>query len=353
MNTKSGWPGVNNHLLLVLHVGLWVLIFVLSSLAFVRMLPFQESLVRAFFNTALMMALFYGVGYVYQRYYEQRAYTAFGLSMVAVFVVVMLVRYIINQRFSYEMDNTPYYNPGPVSNFFGALITNMLTMLNSLVYQLVRSRVRLKHRQAELLSEQQEAKLQFLRAQMNPHFLFNTLNNIYSLAVVKSDKTAPLVLRLSELLQYVIYDAQKAKTPLAKEISVVEEYIDLFQLQYEEPKRVDFDYELPRQTILLEPLLLIPLVENCFKHADFQENAAAFVRLKLAVQNNTLRFWAENSYNPQQQQKDKTGGVGLQNIQRRLQLQYPDRHRLQIIRDDGVFKVELQLELSTKSVNHA
>lgn len=297
------------------------------------------------------MVLFYVIGYLYQRFYEHRAYWKFGVGLFLVFVIITGLRFRINGEFSYVGDATTYFRPEPVSFLFAALITNLTTLLNSLLYQLVRSRVIMKQRQASLLADQREAKLQFLRAQMNPHFLFNTLNNIYSLAVVKSDKTAPLVLRLSDLLQYVIYDAQKSRTPLAKEISILEEYICLFQLQHEEPVHIDFDYQLPRETIMIEPLLLVPIVENCFKHGDFAENSAAYVSLSLTLEGHTLNFKAVNTYNPQQRQKDRTGGVGLENIKRRLQLQYPDRHRLHIETDNRIFSLELSLELQNTAAS--
>ena len=316
----------------------------MSWAAFSRLLPIQEAMLRGFLNTSMMALLFYWVGGLYHRYYEKRRYWMFGVTTFLVFSLITIIRFHINERFNYWEVNTEYYTPGPVSHFFGALVTNLTTLLNSLLYQLVRSRVIMRQHQAELLNEQKEAKLQFLRAQMNPHFLFNTLNNIYSLAVVKSDKTAPLVLRLSELLQYVIYDAQQNKAPLSKEVAVVEEYIDLFELQFETPPQVTFNYQLPRQPVLLEPLLLIPFVENCFKHADFAENSEAFVQLDLQVRPEALHFMARNSYNPQQRQKDRTGGVGLENIRRRLQLQYPERHQLIVKGEDGCFTVQLDLQ---------
>lgn len=345
MNEQNGWPSASNRLFIGLHLSVWLFIFSLSWVAFLRLLPLSQSFVRAALNTIGMVVLFYVIGFLYQKYYEHRAYWRFGVGLILIFGLVTAFRFQLNSGFSYVEGANPYYNPGPVSFFFGALITNVTTLLNSLLYQLVRSRVILKQRQASLLAEQREAKLQFLRAQMNPHFLFNTLNNIYSLAVVKSEKTAPLVLRLSDLLQYVIYDAQQNRTPLAKEITVLEEYISLFQLQHEEPVQVEFDYQLPRQKILIEPLLLVPIVENCFKHGDHAENPDAFVRLSLSVKEDQLHFRAENSYNPLQDQKDRTGGVGLENIRRRLQLQYPDRHTLDIKTLGKVFCLELNLEL--------
>ncbi|MEL6657145.1 MAG: histidine kinase [Bacteroidota bacterium] len=344
MNKNSYWPNIGSRLFVGLHVSVWLLICLMSVAAFLRMLPTQQAILRGLLNTAMMMVLFYVQGYLYQWYYEKRKYWVFSGSTFLLFATITVARFHINEGFSYWEDATEYYQPGPVSHFFGAIITNLTTLLNSLLYQLIRSRVIMKQRQSELLSEQKEAKLQFLRAQMNPHFLFNTLNNIYSLAVVKSDKTAPLVLRLSELLQYVIYDAQKNKAPLAKEVAVVEEYIDLFELQFEDPPQVEFNYQLPRQPVMLEPLLLIPFVENCFKHADFAENPDAYVKLDLQVRPEGLHFTAVNSYNAQQQQKDRTGGVGLENIRRRLQLQYPTRHNLVAKGENGQFSVQFGLQ---------
>ena len=197
-----------------------------------------------------------------------------------------------------------------------------------------------------MLAEQREAKIQFLRAQMNPHFLFNTLNNIYSLAVVKSEKTAPLVLRLSDLLRYVIYDAQQEQVPLAKAITILEEYIELFQLQYEEQKDITFTYQLPRKGYLIEPLLLIPLVENCFKHSDLAENENGYVHLELLIDEDEMTFSAKNSFNPLQSQKDEQGGVGLENIRRRLALQYPDDHQLTQEKSKDHFCVQLAIPLT-------
>jgi LytS/YehU family sensor histidine kinase len=178
---------------------------------------------------------------------------------------------------------------------------------------------------------------------MNPHFLFNTLNNIYSLALVRSEKTAPLVLRLSDLLRYVIYDAQQEKVALAKEVAMLEEYIELNELQYEMPKDITFNYQLPRNGCLIEPLLLIPLAENCFKHSDLAENEKGFVHLELLVSEDRIIFNADNSFNPLQHQKDEQGGVGLENIRRRLALQYPDRHELKIEKTSNRFHIQLEL----------
>lgn len=337
-------------LFVYLHLSVWLFVFLLSVGAFVQMMPFKDNLLRAITNTLLLAALFYSVGYFYQRYYENRRYGYFALGLILTFLGITIIRYQINQQFSYQEDASSYYTPSSLSFFAGVVITNITSLLNSLLYQLVRSRIRMKERQTTLLAEQREAKIQFLRAQMNPHFLFNTMNNIYSLAVVRSEKTAPLVLRLSDLLRYVIYDAQDEKVPLTKEINVLEEYLELQQLQFENPKNISFDYDIPSKEVLIEPLLLIPLAENCFKHSDLVENEEAYVRLELVIEEQALIFIAENSYNPHQQQKDERGGVGLENIRRRLLLEYPGQHEFQQLVTENQFRIYLKIDLTQKAV---
>lgn len=338
--------GSTRNLLLLLHICVWLFVFGLSWAAFVKMMPLRDSFFRAVLNMVLLAILFYSSGRVYSYYYERRRYWQFGLSLVLVFIGVTITRYFVNDQFSYLENGSPYYTPNSVTFFVGALITNIATLLISLLYQLVLSRIHLKERETVLLVEQREARIQFLRAQMNPHFLFNTLNNIYSLAVVRSEKTAPLVLRLSGLLRYVIYDAQQEKVALAKEVTMLEEYIELYELQYEQPKNIVFNYQLPRNGCLIEPLLLIPLAENCFKHSDLAENEKGFVYLELLVKEDRLIFHTDNSYNPLQRQKDEQGGVGLENIRRRLALQYPNRHQLTIEKAANHFSIQLELIFS-------
>jgi sensor histidine kinase YesM len=336
--------GSTSRLLRLLHLCVWLFIFALSWAAFIKMMPLGDSFFRAVLNTGLLAVLFYGTGMTYRYYYERRKYWQFGTGLVIVFAVVTIIRFYVNRQFSYLEDASLYYTPDAFSFFIGALVTNIGTLLISLLYQLVRSRIRLKQRETALLAEQREAKIQFLRAQMNPHFLFNTLNNIYSLAVVKSEKTAPLVLRLSDLLRYVIYDAQQEKVPLAKEITILEEYIELFQLQYEEQKDITFTYQLPRKGYLIEPLLLIPLVENCFKHSDLAENENGYVHLELLIDEDEMMFSAKNSFNPFQSQKDEQGGVGLENIRRRLALQYPGHYQLIEEKSEDHFRIQLAIK---------
>jgi LytS/YehU family sensor histidine kinase len=196
-----------------------------------------------------------------------------------------------------------------------------------------------------IIIEQREAQLQALRAQINPHFLFNTLNNIYSLAVVKSDKTAEMVLKLSNLLRYVIYDGKAEQVELKREIAHIQQFIELFQMRSQEPLNIEFNTSGTFNSVKIEPMILIPIVENCFKHCDFDSNEQAFVCIYLQLINGELHFKTVNSKDDRNQQKDRVGGVGLENIRKRLDLKYREKYALRIHNETDKFVVELDLKV--------
>ncbi|MBK8704285.1 MAG: sensor histidine kinase [Saprospiraceae bacterium] len=226
---------------------------------------------------------------------------------------------------------------------FGALATNVGVWILSTLYQVIRNRDENELRNLAVISRQQEAQLQALRAQINPHFLFNTLNNIYSLAVVKSDKTAEMVLKLSNLLRYVTYEEVGQPVALGREIEHIRQYIDLFQLRSETPLDVTFEVTGDDTTVKVEPMILIPMVENCFKHCDFDTNPGAFVRIQLEINPQAINFKTYNTKNDTDRQKDEVGGVGLDNIRQRLELLYSGRYDLAILNTDTTFEVKLSL----------
>ncbi len=173
------------------------------------------------------------------------------------------------------------------------------------------------------LAQQQESQLLYLRSQINPHFLFNTLNNIYALALTGSAQTAETVLRLANLLRYAIYSTRQKQVRVADEVAQIEELLALFRLRSAEPPALSLFLDPAAAAVLLEPMLLIPLVENCLKHADLDTNPRAFVRLTAQRKGNYLVFETENTTDPADRAKDHTPGVGLDNIRRRLALTYP------------------------------
>ncbi|MEK7253581.1 MAG: histidine kinase [Bacteroidota bacterium] len=302
-----------------LHLAFWLFIGVVNLLVFNWFVTTQQVFLRTMINLAFLALLFYvNANLLVNRFLERKKYLSYFLLVAALVCALVPVRVKINLLF-------PVVNPTGLEQasqmkglIFGALATNIGIVLLSTIYQVLVNRYAEERHTLALISRQNEAQLQFLRAQINPHFLFNTLNNIYSLAVVRSPKTADMVLQLSDLLRYVIYDSREEKVPLEKEAAHIRKFILLFQMRSEEALDIQFKITGNLAGILVEPMILIPMVENCFKHCDFDTNPAAFAKIELTVEDNCLIFKTINTKNYADRQKDSTGGVGLENIRRRL-----------------------------------
>jgi LytS/YehU family sensor histidine kinase len=196
--------------------------------------------------------------------------------------------------------------------------------------------------QRSLMNEKREMELQFLKSQLNPHFLFNSLNNIYSLAYQKSDKTADAILKLSEIMRYMIYESNDSWVSLSKEIEYVQSFIELQKLRFRDGAYVELTMngEIDDQQIV--PLILISFVENAFKHgvANDPENP---IRINIIANQKILHFSISNKKSTAN--KDKMGGVGLNNVERRLQLLYPERYKLNIVNTATHYTSELMLDI--------
>jgi two-component system, LytTR family, sensor kinase len=202
----------------------------------------------------------------------------------------------------------------------------------------------------ELLKEKETAhlrtELNFLRSQVNPHFLFNILNNLTSLARKKSDKLEPSIVSLSQLMRYMLYDSSDNKVPLAKEMEYLESYINLQKLRYGDELKVDVTFSINNNDCLVEPMLFIPLVENAFKYGT--ENAGdnlIMIDLLVPEDGSKLYFKVINFYDPDTPSAGKSTGIGLKNIGRRLELLYPDKYEFNISNNQKRYIAELTLQL--------
>ncbi|MFN0173109.1 MAG: sensor histidine kinase [Saprospiraceae bacterium] len=203
----------------------------------------------------------------------------------------------------------------------------------------------MQQRETQLRAEKSEAELRALKGQLHPHFLFNTINNLYALARVKSNKTAPVALKLAQLLRYVLYESQKPKVPLEQEIQLLRDYVELEKLRFDDGRlTVRFDVDLDNPKTEIAPLLLLPLVENAFKHGASEQRDEARISMLIVLKNNVLEAKIENTKPLDKAQV--APGIGLQNLRRQLELLYPKRHELEITENDTDFAVRLHLVLN-------
>jgi len=212
-------------------------------------------------------------------------------------------------------------------------------LLYAVIFYLISLSFYKELQQKELLLQNRQGELSFLRSQVNPHFLFNSLNNIYALVYEGSPQALQAIAGLSELLRYMLYDASE-KVPLDKELEYIKKYIDLQKLRFEHAIKTELQISGKTEGVQLPPLLLIPFIENAFKHGDFSMPGEGFNAV-VSCTANKLYFYCHNKKG--RGEKDAGGGIGLTNIKRRLDLLYPGRYVLDIHDDEDYFTINAEL----------
>jgi sensor histidine kinase YesM len=218
-------------------------------------------------------------------------------------------------------------------------------MLGSTAFRVVADKIREQRQAKEKETENLKTELSFLRSQVSPHFMFNVLNNMVALARKKSDLLEPSLIKLSSLLRYMLYETDEDKVLLEKEIEYLKSFIELQAQRFGKNVDINATFEPVPDGFVIEPMLLIPFVENAFKHGTGLVPQAR-IDIHLKLENSQLNLCVRNRYNETTEwEKDKTSGIGLTNVKRRLNLLYPNIHSLQITKEDGWFSVFLKLNL--------
>ena len=194
----------------------------------------------------------------------------------------------------------------------------------------------------KLKNEQTQAELLHLRSQLNPHFFFNTLNNLYGLTI-KNSKLAPeVILKLSEMMRYTIYEGEKRSVTIKDEITYLENYIELHKIRYKKSVLIEFNHAIDK-SLTITPLLFINLLENAFKHGVDTLREDAFIKMNLSNKENVIYFSIENNFN--EKKKNQKIGIGQTNLKRRLSLLYPKKHTLEFTQTENIYKVVLKISI--------
>lgn len=265
------------------------------------------------------------------------------------FLLVLLEVFLLSKGFQLWVDF------GTVSHLYTVYETEKLSDLAGFsgpmlfftaIIRFIVKHYQLRRSAQQLLIEKQAAELNYLKSQTNPHFLFNTLNNIYALARDKSDLAPETILRLSKILRYMLYEIGGQYIAIEQELKIIGDYISLEQLRYDDSLRVNFNYDVEDMKQALPPLLLIPLVENAFKHGVSETRSRPFVDIHLQVAKRQLAFFVRNST------EETTGGeqvkenIGLSNLRRQLELQYTD-YQISLEQRPAEFSATLKINLAS------
>jgi LytS/YehU family sensor histidine kinase len=199
-------------------------------------------------------------------------------------------------------------------------------------------------RKSELYNQNLQAELSILKVQLKPHFLFNTLNNLYSMALEGSEKTAVGIERVTGLMKYIIYECSEDKVSIGKEIQLISDYLELEKLRYDHRLLLETSFTIQDPSLKIAPLILFTFVENCFKHGSSRDAGKPFIRLALSDKDGALQFTAENSIPQKVSKPARYEGLGLKNVKRRLDYLYPGRYILEVRQDDRRYSVQLEID---------
>ncbi|SDB50527.1 Histidine kinase [Flavobacteriaceae bacterium MAR_2010_188] len=329
---------------ILLHLLFWVLVVTYFAWGFgLDVNPKLSFINAAYFLPGHFIMVYSLLYWLVPQYLLKRKFLPFFIGLLC--VTSLCVLYTVLAQLS--ISNT--------RNFSGATLTvgrNILPFLH--VGAIAASIKLLKHwyfqRQLTVEAEKEKmvAELKLLKAQLHPHFLFNTLNNLYSHTLEFSPKSPEIVLKLSGLLRFMIYESNTPRISLVKEMELLHNYISLEQLRYGDRLDMSISVNGDIEKYQIAPMLLLPFLENAFKHGTSRQIDQCWISFNLSVENSLMTFKLINSIEPHLEGEDqKLGGMGLQNVERRLQLLYKDNYQIETMKMEDVFVVNLELALET------
>ena len=307
----------------------------------------QDAFLVTLLKVADLAILVYITNYILiPRLLYRRRYVSFGL----VFMLMIFTTSIAKLYLVADIMRIPYdaiFDSRMKVRIYDNVIPHFLLVSTGAAFKLMMDHALAQKRLAEMAREKAEAELHFLKNQINPHFLFNSLNSVYFLIDKNNNEARSALHKFSDMLRFQLYELKDDKIPIEKEISYLEDYVALQRLRRDERCKVQITVNENAKGFYIEPLLLIPFVENSFKHLSHFENGRSNeVRISLEKTNGTMDFQVKNTSDDSQAGKnDAAGGIGLGNVKRRLELLYPGKHHLSVERKQDWFNVHLKLEI--------
>lgn len=333
----------NKYVAVIIHSTVWLCLFFYPFLFHYVPINDGRAFLRIFLSLLLMIFFFYSNSYfLIPKLLQAKKIALYSLSVI-VFVAFTayangLIQFLLNPAIEKKPE---LYNTAWNSGLMAAIVSWIISSGLKITGEWLRSEERRKNSENEKL----RSELSFLKTQVNPHFLFNALNNIYALENKKSPHTGEAILKLSELVRYMLYETSSEKVPLENELEYIRSYIDLQKLGIQKEIRISFNIIGKSEGKCIAPMLLIPLVENAFKHGiHYKENAP--IDILLSINNDELFLKVENYFEKKKHIIDETKGIGHTNLRKRLELLYPGKHELNIKTDNQKFIAILKLNLT-------
>lgn len=275
----------------------------------------------------------------------KKKYGWFALSLLLLVVTssvikMQIIGQIMNNPSLFDLSDKARLK----ERIYDNVIPHFFLVIAGAAFKLVYDHSMMQKKLVEMAKEKAEAELSFLKSQINPHFLFNSLNSVYFLINKQNPEARQALHKFSDMLRYQLYEVKDAKIPIEKELNYLKDYVDLQKLRKDDNYSVEFNCSQEVKGFTIEPLLLIPFVENAFKHISHKTGERNFVKLDISRSNGHFNFTVQNSKDAEKT-TELHGGIGLNNVKRRLELLYPAKHELHITNTDSIYAVDLKLKI--------
>lgn len=302
------------------------------------------------FLPGVIIVTHFAVNFVLPRFYFSNRFFLFSLIIVLIVILYPFIPYLIR---TYIVEPYIYNDPNDyvLYNYFAAILIFVFGMAPLAGFKIsghLRERALLQqnieHDRLEAELKLKEAELKLLKSQIHPHFLFNTLNNLYSLSLEKSDKTPDLIIRLADMLSYIIYDCSSDRVKLTKEIDFLYSFIELQKVRYDSCD-IEFSISGELNRMQIAPMILHTFIDNSFKHGPDKDSGSPWIRISLVMDGSLMFFTVINSTVKDENYYNKASGIGISNAKKRLELIYPEKYDLVISHSDNTYSVFLKLQL--------
>ena len=328
------------------HVVFWTSLLLVLMVTTVPKLGFFQALITDLVTIGFYAMIAYlNIFVLFPKYLKDRKfYWHFGaLALVAIILTPIKTMLLVLFTSGNEEIQSHY-----IANQWYIFISLFFVGTSTTIYQVMNDWLVQQRDKKELESQNLQSELKFLKSQINPHFLFNTLNSLYALTLKKSDLAPEIVLKLSEMMRYMLYECNEKEVLLSKEINYMQNYLDLEKLRHGNKMLINFKVVGDINDQKISPLLLIQFIENSFKHGINNQISQGYVNLELTLAGDDLMMKVENSRSPSlpKTYEKRSGGIGLINVRRRMNILYPEKHHLEIKESPNTYLVELNLNLS-------
>lgn len=361
MTRLSRWIS-NRYVTYAIHILFWMLLIFPFLSGPYHLVYSEQFLYGIIFNNSFLIALFYfNAFYLYPKVYKKKGWTAYLLTALVTAALLMYISSCLQEKIlppkdiSFRRENQmPPLPPGRPAGYppprgprgFFPFPMYLFIIGISFSYRMMLEQNAQEKKRKEQETETLKTELNFLRSQISPHFFFNVLNTLVAMARKKSDLMEPSLLQLSALMRYVLSESNYSRIPLRKEVAYLKNYIELQSLRFGDDLNLELDITEPTEGYEIEPMLLIPFVENAFKHGmGRKENSRMLICLRIEPLLSQLQFSVENDIAGSQNSKDESSGIGLKNVSRRLELLYPNKYTLATLAEHETFTANLKIEL--------